>query len=279
MASCQLMKNSSSAAARQRQHIPRAVTLLSSTLMGMLLASPAPTLAWGTQGHRLVAMAAQAQLTPAARTQVEQLLQLDDGASLSSVSTWADEARSPVTAKWHYVNLPQGSSCHYEAKRDCPDGQCIVEAIRRQTRKLANKQMDAEQRLKALKYIVHLVADVHQPLHAGFAFDRGGNLYQVRAFGHGTNLHAVWDTGLIQAWPGGEAALATQVHTAMAKVPAASTPQAWAEESCRIASSADFYPKDHKLPDAYADRMSPVVVQRLAAAAVRLAATLNEALR
>jgi len=255
------------------------MTWLSAVLVAMLAASPAPALAWGAQGHRLVAAAAQARLTPAARDQAAQLLRLDDAPSLSSVSSWADEARSPVTAKWHYVNLPQGGGCHYEAQRDCQDGQCVVEAIRAQTHKLATKQLDAEQRLKALKYLAHLVADVHQPLHAGFAADRGGNLYQVRAFGHGTNLHAVWDAGLIEAWPGGEAALASQVRTAMAKVPTAAGPGAWAEESCRIASTPDFYPKDRKLEDAYVDHMSPVVVQRLAAAAVRLATTLNEALR
>ena len=104
-----------------------------------------------------------------------------------------------------------------------------------------------EERLKALKYVVHFVADVHQPLHAGFADDRGGNKYQLQAFGRGTNLHAVWDVGLVEHWPGGARALRAAVGAEKSTVDASFAPGKWAEESCRVVSTDGFYPTGHKL--------------------------------
>ena len=98
-----------------------------------------------------------------------------------------------------------------------------------------------------MKYVTHLVADVHQPLHAGFADDRGGNNYQLQAFGRGTNLHAVWDSALIRNWPGGEQALRTAVNTEMARSVAHETAARWAEESCAIVLAPGFYPEGHQL--------------------------------
>ncbi|PTT92483.1 endonuclease, partial [Pelomonas sp. HMWF004] len=133
--------------------------------------------AWGAEGHRLIAELAQDQLTPAARAQVARILEQEPGATMASISTWADEVRSRETAAWHYVNPPEGS-CSYEPARDCPGGDCVVEAINAQAAILKSKAPDAV-RLSALKWVVHLVGDVHQPLHAGFKGDKGGNLYQV----------------------------------------------------------------------------------------------------
>jgi hypothetical protein len=115
---------------------------------------------------------------------------------MASLSTWADEPKNRATASWHYVNFPKGT-CVYEAERDCPEGQCAVEAIDRQRAVLGSSAPD-EKRLEALKYVVHLVGDLHQPLHAGYAEDKGGNQYQLQAFMQGSNLHALWDSGLIR---------------------------------------------------------------------------------
>ena len=151
--------------------------------------------AWGVTAHRAVAAIADQHLTTAARRQIDELLAVEPGATLESISTWADEVRSPSTSKWHYVNFPR-DSCTYDPDRDCPDGQCIVVALERQAA-ILRSDASSERRLKALKYVVHFVADVHQPLHAGFGDDRGGNRYQVQAYGRGTNLHALWDSGKI----------------------------------------------------------------------------------
>ena len=135
-----------------------------------------------------------------------------------------------------------------------------------------------EERLKALKYVVHFVADAHQPLHGGFDDDRGGNSYQVQAFGRGTNLHALWDTGLIQQWPGGAASLRAAVEGEKSSIDTTLSPGAWAAESCRVVEFEGFYPAGHKLDDEYAQRWGKVLVQRMAAAARRLAALLNQSL-
>lgn len=152
--------------------------------------------AWGREGHQVVANLASTQLTAKARTEIDRLLVQEPGETLQSISTWADEHRNPGTGPWHYVNFPR-ETCTFDAARDCPDGNCVVGAIAKQLEILASSAPD-DSRLKALKYVVHFVADVHQPLHAGYFDDRGGNKYQLQAFGHGSNLHAMWDSGLIK---------------------------------------------------------------------------------
>ncbi len=158
-----------------------------------MVSLPLPALAWGTQGHQVVANLAQAQLSAKARGGVERLLALEPGQTLASISTWADEHRNPTTAAWHYINLPK-DTCRYDAERDCPDGQCVVAAIDKQLKVLASEGPD-DKKLLALKYLVHLVADVHQPLHAGYRDDRGGNTYQLQAFGRASAAPQALRTG------------------------------------------------------------------------------------
>ena len=242
----------------------------------MTSASP-NAVAWGGDGHRLIADVADKQLSVPAKTEVDRLLALEPGATLASISTWADETRNPSTAAWHYVNLPRDSDCHYEPDTSCAHGACVVAAIDAQVAVLASNASD-EQRLKALKYIVHFVGDVHQPLHAGFADDRGGNSFQLQAFGRGTNLHALWDSALIQQWPGGLPALRAAVDAEKTDVDSSVAPRLWAEASCRVVNTAGFYPEVHKLPEAYGRQWSPTLVTQLAFAGRRLAALLNQAL-
>jgi hypothetical protein len=227
--------------------------------------------AWGTQGHQVIANLAQAQLTAKAKTEIDKLMALEPGETLASISTWADEHRNPTTAAWHYVNFPK-NSCAYEAARDCPDGNCVVAAIDRQLAVLAS-DAPAEKRLMALKYVVHFVADIHQPLHAGYAEDRGGNTYQLQAFMRGTNLQALWDVGLIKSLDMATEALTTRLlakPVASGAFNAAST----AGESCRIVGTSGFYP-DRKVDVMYIEQFTPVMEGRLVAAGARLAAVLN----
>lgn len=233
--------------------------------------------AWGAEGHRLIGDLTESQLTPTARAEVIRLLALEPGASLSSIATWADEIRSRETASWHYVNPPPGN-CSYERARDCEDGQCAVEALSTQVEILKSKASD-EQRLIALKWIVHLVGDLHQPLHAGFKGDKGGNLYQVQAFGRGTNMHSLWDSGLIRNRAGGLDALREATTTAGTATATPARPVSWAVESCEIVVKPGFYPDGNFIEQGYVDQWDPVLVARLRAAAQRLAATLNETLR
>lgn len=214
--------------------------------------------AWGAEGHRLIGDLAESQLTPTARAEVIRLLALEPGASLSSIATWADEIRSRETASWHYVNPPPGN-CSYERARDCEDGQCAVEALTTKVEILKSKASD-EQRLIALKWVVHLVGDLHQPLHAGFKGDKGGNLYQVQAFGRGTNMHSLWDSGLIRNRAGGLDALRDVTTTAGTATATSPRPASWAVESCQIVVKPGFYPDGRFIEQGYVDHWDPVLV-------------------
>ena len=235
-----------------------------------------PAHAWGAQGHQVIAGLALAQLTPKVRIEVDRLLAQQPGETLISISMWADEHKNPITARWHYVNFPRGT-CKFEGARDCPDGQCLTGAIEKQTAVCASNS-PAEKRLNALKYLVHLVGDVYQPLHAGYADDRGGNQFQLQAFRRGTNLHALWDSGIINN-------MGEDVEMLTARLLARSAAQAlnrWsaveaAQQSCQIVSQAGFYPKRRVGKD-YVERFAPILEQQLAAAVGALASLLNQTL-
>jgi len=248
-------------------------------VLGWLLAMciPVTAFAWGAQGHHIIANLAQAQLSAKARIELDRLLALEPGETLESVSTWADEHRNPVSAAWHYINFPR-DSCIYNVQRDCPTGQCVVEAIGKQLDMLASTAPD-EKRLVALKYLVHLVGDVHQPLHAGYLDDKGGNTYQLQAFMRGSNLHALWDTGLIRNL--NEEAAPMTARLLSSALPAQSRDLSAAhaaEESCRIVSTSGFYPK-RKVGLDYVERFAPTMERRLAMAGARLAGMLNRVFR
>ena len=229
--------------------------------------------AWGEDGHRIIATLAEAQLTPTARKELNRLLALEPGQTLASISTWADGHRSPTTAPWHYLNFPRGY-CSYQPERDCPDGRCIVGAIDRQLESLRTAG-DDEKRLTALKYLVHFMGDIHQPLHAGYGDDRGGNSYQLQAFMRGSNLHAFWDSGLIKAMrQENEAIVKGLLIRPMQVGRLPFTAASVAEESCAIVAKPGFYPGRLVTPD-YVDQYTPVMLYQLALAGARLAQTLN----
>jgi hypothetical protein len=248
-------------------------TLFIAGLLALVMQS-SEALAWGSEGHKIVAMLAEAQLSSAARKEVDRLLAQETGATLASISTWADEHRNPATAAWHYVNFPRGD-CNYQPERDCPDGKCVVAAIDRQLEVLRTSG-DDEKRLNALKYVVHFIGDIHQPLHAGFGEDRGGNSYQLQAFMRGSNLHGVWDTGLIKSLQQeNEQIVKSLLVRPLSLQKTSFNAAAIAMESCKIVSQSGFYP-DRLVTPEYVDRYVPFMAHQLAAAGRRLAQVLNE---
>jgi len=251
--------------------------ILRSTLATAMALLVTHAFAWGKEGHQVVADLAATQLNGKARVEIDRLLALEPGATLESISTWADEDRSPATGAWHYVNFPR-DTCTYDAQRDCPDGNCVVGAIAKQLEILASNAPD-ETRLQALKYVVHLVADVHQPLHAGHLDDRGGNSYQLLAFGKDSNLHSFWDSRLISQL-GDDADALTRRLVAKRNAPNGADLNVVhaAEESCKIVGTAGFYPEQEVGHD-YVERYTPVVEQRLMVAGARLAVLLNRVFR
>lgn len=269
-------------------------------LLVLLLVSalPAPAQAWSRQGHQLVGELAERDLTPAARTEVQRLLAGEPDPTLAGVSTWADEIRAEAregghtlgerSTRWHYVNFQRGLGCDYVPARECPGGHCVIAAINAQRAILADADRPLAERREALKFLVHFVGDVHQPMHAGYADDRGGNNYQLNyrgkgsPGGEGTQLHGVWDYWLVKSADRDNADYVH--HLLQSPEPAdgaadADNPAAeWALESCRVIRADDVYPKNRRIGDDYLDRHRPVAEQRLRQAGARLAALINAAL-
>lgn len=246
-------------------------------LLLVLCALGSQAFAWGLQGHQVIANVAWQALTPKSRDEVSQLLATEPGQTLESIATWADEHRSPATSSWHYVNFPR-NSCKFEPERDCAGGQCVVGAIEKNLSVLASNA-DDKARLKALKYLVHLVGDIHQPLHAGYKDDRGGNTYSLRAFMRQSNLHSVWDSGLIAQLDLDNQALTRILQRSVApKEVREISVVGMAEESCRLVASPGFYPEE-KVTQEYVQRFMPLLQQRLSTAGYRLAAVINRALQ
>jgi hypothetical protein len=132
----------------------------------LLFSLPTDLLGWGGEGHRIVANIAEARLTPAAKAQILLLL---DGAHLADVASWADEVRRdrPGTSNGHYVDIPYEASS-YDASRDCKPtdrGDCGIAEIDRAERVLSYTSQSKAARVEALKFLVHFVGDLHQPLH------------------------------------------------------------------------------------------------------------------
>ena len=247
-----------------------------------------PALAWGAMGHRLVARLAESELTPAARTEISRLLAGEADPSLPGIASWADDLRDAdpalyrLTGRWHFVNIAE-DGCRYDSRRDCPGGDCVVEAIRRQTAILADPRKPLGKRRAALKFVVHFVADAHQPLHAGFARDHGGNDTQVNDAGFGTNLHTLWDRRMLAHQHLSDAAYAERLQAMPLVVPL--TPDAWppdatgwVEASCSIVLQPGFYPDKPALRKSYSTRWTPIAEAQLRRAGSHLAQVLNAAL-
>lgn len=245
-------------------------------------ALPLTASAWGPVGHRTVAGLAQERLSEPVQQQVRQLLQPDNESSLVDVATWADDlrdtdpARYRSTGKLHYVNF-SSAQCSYQPQRDCRKGECVVAAIERYQRILADRSRPREERADALRFVVHFVGDVHQPLHASFKPDKGGNTVQLRYGRENWNLHAVWDSLLLKStglrWP----QLVSKLETDLPRADA-TTPAQWAEESCVAVRDGGVYPDGNSIDDAYLERELPLAERRLQQAAARLAALLERTL-
>ncbi len=165
--------------------------------------------AWGRDGHRITGFIAAKYLTPQAAAAVKDLL---GEQTLADVSTWPDEIRRERkhTAPWHYAN-PAPDSTGFNLERDCPDEGCVVSAIIKYSYVLRDKSAPRKDRVEALKFVVHFVGDVHQPLHLGRKRDRGGNDIKVRFFENDTNLHSLWDSSMIRRTKKGWTEYATEL--------------------------------------------------------------------
>jgi nuclease S1 len=250
--------------------------------------------AWGPEGHSIVAEIAQRRLTPETAAKVREIL--GENASLASISSWADDYRAlqPDSADWHFVDIPLAAD-DYQEGRDCaltPQGDCVIHELARNLHDLTDPASSPAQRRDALKFVVHFVGDVHQPLHTVGEL-RGYNDLAVCYFSSPakndcapTNLHIVWDVGLIRSifWDWGAYVdyletdwLAAHNDPALA----AGTPIDWALEAhkeARDVAVAGVTMNEHLGAD-YLAAVRPTLDRQLAVAGLRLARTLNETLK
>jgi hypothetical protein len=161
-----------------------------------LAALSLPAFAWGPEGHSLVARIAETQLTSAARERVLEIL--GRGVTMASIASWADTVR-PVrreTAPWHFVDIPIGKS-HLDPERDCGNGECVISVISRLRGVLRDPATAPDARREALQFLIHFIGDLHQPLHSSDNDDKGGNTVKLRFHDRDTNLHSLWDSGML----------------------------------------------------------------------------------
>jgi len=239
--------------------------------------------AWGKVGHAAVADLAEERLTPAALAQVKELLAVEHDKHLSDIASWADEAKSEGLegSPSHTIRLPMDN--HPAREHPCPGGFCAGDAIERYSAVLSDKTKPAAEREVALKYIVHLVGDLHQPLHD---VDATGSHYNVMFEGEKETLHWVWDDGILYDISKDHSKLAKRVDADHLDVKTGGTPMDWAIEG-RIIAQQQIYGTHLPLkpestitlsPD-YAQKNWPIVEQRLTQAGIRLADVLNKLLQ
>jgi len=247
----------------------------------------AALLSWGGTGHRTVGKIAAAHLTPQAKAAVHDLI---GDTTLADISTWPDEVRSQPayrhTAPWHYINLALGLSyADFEAKVKGMTQENVYSALQQQEQILGSTASTRLQKVEALKYIVHFVGDLHQPMHVSREEDKGGNTIQLNYEGNGTNLHALWDSKLIDHQGlTFEQMAAAYDHATPAEIKQwQSDPLIrWIWESYQ--ASSKLYEevdamKSRAIDDNYYQAHIAIVQDRIEKAGVRLAGVLNEVFR
>ena len=232
---------------------------------------------WGQTGHRVTAQIAEEHLNRKATRMVKKLL---GDVDMAEASTYADEQRSnpsefwqKTASPWHYVNVHEGKV--YESAP--PEGDTVT-ALEMFSNQIRSKQTSFEEKQLALKFIIHLIGDLHQPFHSGTDKDRGGNDIKVTFFGEESNIHRVWDEHLIDnkklSYTEWTLWLNHKINRQEIKDWNQTDPKVWIAESQKL--RLDLYPEKPSIWFDYQYMAMPIVKQRLQIGGIRLAAYLNE---
>ena len=253
-----------------------AITLLSI----IMLMDFTSAYAWGPKGHDVVACVAENNLSKRALKRVEAIL---DGKSMVYVANWLDNAsHTPeyaYTKTWHYVNVEPSEGSYAESQRE-PKGD-VVTAVNGIVERLKSGELTAEDERIELMMLIHLVGDMHCPMHAGHKSDRGGNGTQVKFFGKSRNLHSVWDSEIVESahkWSYTEwQREIDRVDRKTEKRIMQGTPNNWIEECVQLAD--DVYTRSTKggnLSYDYVAYYAPIIEEQLLKGGIRLAKILEE---
>ena len=241
---------------------------------------PTTTFAWGKTGHRVTGAIAQEHLSRSAKNEISRILGVED---LAEASTWADFMRSSPDEFWtkeaspyHYVTIPKGMS--YNDVGAPTEGDAIT-ALRKFKAILQDEDASLEDKKLALRFTVHIIGDLHQPLHAGNGTDKGGNDFKMTFFWEQTNLHRVWDSGLIEQEELSYTEMSDWLSRKITKQNirdwSDTNPVVWAEESAVIRES--IYPQgDAEEAWGYVYNHRDTLRRRLSQGGVRISAYLNE---
>lgn len=254
------------------------IAILTATVLSLL---PAQAFAWGKTGHRVIGKIAEPYLSPTAKAGVKRILGTE---TLAEAANWPDFMRSDPSAFWqreagpfHYVTVPAGKT--YAEAGAPPEGDAVTALVRFSATVRDPKASLADKQL-ALRFIIHIVGDLHQPLHAGNGTDKGGNEVRVSFQGEATNLHSVWDSMLpdeeqlsyseMAAW------LGARITPALAKEWKVADPAVWIAESAALRDQVYPTGETRSLGWRYIYENTPRMELRLEQGGVRLAAYLNE---
>ena len=237
-----------------------------------------PTFAFGKTGHRITGKIAEFYLSDESRKRIEKLIPTE---SLAEISTYADEMRSNPSEFWqktagpyHYATVPDGYK--YAFKNAPPQGD-VITAIKKYSKVLVDKKSSIDDQKLALKLIVHFIGDLHQPLHVGNGRDRGGNDFSVIYFGNKTNLHAVWDSKIIDDQQLSYSEWADWLNKKISAEDLnhwkTTDTLIWLNESQEMRDL--IYPENKNIGWQYQYQHLPKIKQRLSQAGVRLAHYLN----
>jgi len=250
---------------------------------------------WGMDGHKIIASIAYNRLTETAQKSVATFI---PGNALPDIASLPDDFNHTPNGKWsasfHYCNLPRDATEFLMS--DCP-AYCVVKSIKNYTAilysesKVLNSRCDLSHGVEpcALSFLVHYVADIHQPLHVSYTDDRGANSIEVNFFGQKTNLHSVWDEKIIRKWNNNWYSATKELNVMINDKPMLikkylndMNPIHWADESYDYVTSTVYNfttsnsrTKELEIGQEYFERSLPIIQERLIAAGVRLANLLN----
>lgn len=247
-------------------------------LFALALVTAFTSSAWSQKGHDVVAYVAECHLTAAAADSVAAIL---DGKSAVYWANWLDNAsHTPeyaYTKTWHYKNVDADET--YESAKLNPSGD-VVSAVREQITVLSGSKSTKEQKSLALKILIHLLGDMHQPMHLGHLSDLGGNLTKVCFFDMDTDLHSAWDSSIVNSchdWSYTEWQRQIDLLTPEQQIAeAAGNVDDWARQTCEVADSVyDYFPPGTKISYNHIAWWTPVIEQQLERGGIRLARILN----
>lgn len=248
----------------------------------VMLAGSIDAAAWGQKGHEVTCAIAEKHLSKKAQKKINEIF---EGKSIVYWASWLDNAsRTPelaYTKTWHYKNIDADEAYETAQLNEAGD---VITALTSQIATLKSGTLNHEAEAQALKMVVHLVGDLHCPMHMGHKSDAGGNTWQVQYFNNGKNLHAVWDSDLLESahkWTYTE--WTEQIDRATPSEVAAmtaGTPFDWGKDAYEIAKAAySETPVGTKMSYDEVSRWAPVIERQLLLGGLRLAALLNDIFR